>query len=411
MRIKYLLSRFGTKKDKHMHDGYQPGMAEATRLVQAGRLGEATALIQRLLRGEGQGADRHGPGPATLDLEATSAELRDLDGEAPKAKPQPRPQPQPQPRPRQGLGDTIRDIVSAKLRRARHERAPEPVPAGARFERASHTEAAGTRAYWLYVPSAASAGNALPLVVMLHGCTQSPEDFAAGTRMNAVAEEMGFLVAYPAQDSSANGQRCWNWFTPEDQRRDRGEASLIAGITRRVMREHTVDPRRVYVAGLSAGGAAAANLAGAYPDLFAAAGVHSGLPAGAARDLPSAFAAMRGGAGGAPFARPVPTIVFHGDKDSTVHPRNAEAVVAQALAGAVGVRTAVQGGRAQGGHGYSRAVHADEAGRVMAEMWTIHGAGHAWAGGSPAGSYTDARGPDAAREMARFFLEHPSPAA
>jgi poly(hydroxyalkanoate) depolymerase family esterase len=247
----------------------------------------------------------------------------------------------------------------------------------------------------------------MPLVVMLHGCTQSPDDFAAGTQMNELAEEQTLLVAYPAQAQSANVSKCWNWFNAADQQRDQGEPSLIAGITRQIMRDFAVTPGQVYVAGLSAGGAAAAIMGSAYPDLYAAVGVHSGLACGAARDMPSAFAAMR--QGGAPHQgearQPVPTIVFHGDRDTTVNPINGDQVATQSKAGS-DLRTTVSRGQASGGINYTRTVACDDNGHPMLEHWVLHGAGHAWSGGSPSGSYTEPRGPDASREMMRFFLEH-----
>ena len=277
------------------------------------------------------------------------------------------------------------------------------VPEGARFTEFTHRGVAGALGYRLYVPSR-YAGEAVPLVVMLHGCTQSPEDFAAGTRMNALAEEQGFLVAYPRQTQGANAQKCWNWFDAAGQLRDHGEPALIAGLTRDAMRDFAVDPARVYVAGLSAGGAAAAILAQVYPDLYAAAGVHSGLPAGAARDMPGAFAAMRGGGRALP-GRAVPTIVFHGDADHTVAPSNGDQVIAQARGGA-SLSSESTRGRSDGGLGFTRTVESDASGLPMAEHWLLHGAGHAWSGGSAAGSYTEPRGPDASREMLRFFLRH-----
>ena len=292
-------------------------------------------------------------------------------------------------------------------------RAPIPVPDGARFDERSYANAAGSRAYKLYVPSGYD-GQPLPLVVMLHGCTQSPDDFAAGTRMNDLAEEQTFLVAYPAQAQSANASRCWNWFNTGDQQRDHGEPSLIAGITRAIMRDVAVEPGRVYIAGLSAGGAAAAIMGATYPDLYAAIGVHSGLACGAASDIPSAFAAMRQGRA-SPTERShrhgrcagaVPTIVFHGDRDMIVNPVNGDQVIAQSKA-AADLRTTVTRGEAPGGISYTRIVQADEGGRPMLEQWVLHGAGHAWSGGSPAGSYTEPRGPDASREMMRFFLQCP----
>jgi poly(hydroxyalkanoate) depolymerase family esterase len=290
-------------------------------------------------------------------------------------------------------------------------RAPAPLPEGARFEERSFANEAGSRAYKLYIPSGYT-GQPVPLVVMLHGCTQSPDDFAAGTQMNELAEEQTFLVAYPAQAQSANVSKCWNWFNAADQQRDRGEPSLIAGITRQIMRDFSVEPGRVYAAGLSAGGAAAAIMGSAYPDLYAAVGVHSGLACGAARDMPSAFAAMQ--QGGAPYhsgaEQLVPTIVFHGDRDTTVNPVNGEQVMAQSKAGS-DLQTTVSRGQAPGGISYTRTVACDDSGHPMLEHWALHGAGHAWSGGSPSGSYTEPRGPDASREMMRFFLEHPKPRA
>ncbi|MDR5879723.1 PHB depolymerase family esterase [Caballeronia sp. LZ032] len=262
--------------------------------------------------------------------------------------------------------------------------------------------AAGQRDYKLYVP-ALPRGEPLPLVIMLHGCTQDADDFAAGTRMNALADTHGFIVAYPVQPQSANASKCWNWFKPSDQQRDQGEPSLIAGITREVMANHSVDPKRVYVAGLSAGGAMAAVLAHAYPDLYAAAGVHSGLPVGCAHDLPSALAAMRGGKPRANARRTGPScplIVFHGDADATVHLANANELVREFSASEVMIDGASSARK------NTVRIMTSPTG-VDAELWVIHGAPHAWAGGSSSGSYTDPSGPDASAEMIRFFLNHP----
>jgi poly(hydroxyalkanoate) depolymerase family esterase len=310
------------------------------------------------------------------------------------------------------------------------DEAPDVVPDGGQFLTGSYTNHAGTRSYKLYIPSSYS-GQALPLVVMLHGCTQTPDDFAAGTRMNTLAEEHECLVLYPAQSPAANGSKCWNWFKAADQHRGQGEPSIIAGITRQIVSAYQVDARRVYVAGLSAGGAMAAIMGMAYSDLYAAVGIHSGLPYAVAHDLPSALAAMQQGGpapygqrdlgvpGADPCPQVVPTIVFHGDRDSTVHPRNGDQVIAQwATVHANGgphsetgtnPQVTVQRGQVPDGHAYTRAIYHDTSGQVIMEQWLVHGAGHAWSGGSPSGSFTDPKGPDAAQEMLRFFYEHQAP--
>lgn len=246
----------------------------------------------------------------------------------------------------------------------------------------------------------------MPLIVMLHGCTQSADDFAAGTRMNHFAEQQGFLVAYPQQPTNANTSKCWNWFNPKDQQQDQGEPSLIAGITRQIMQEYHADPKRIYIAGLSAGGAAASIMAAVYPELYAAVGIHSGLACGSAHDLPTALSAMKQGATGKKchkMSAIVPTIVFHGDKDRTVHPSNAEHILKQLHDGE---ERSVERGQIPGGYRYSRTRYHNHMGENKHEQWVIHGAGHAWSGGSPNGSYTDPKGVDASKEMVRFFLEH-----
>jgi poly(hydroxyalkanoate) depolymerase family esterase len=277
-----------------------------------------------------------------------------------------------------------------------------------KFLTASCTNDAGSRAYKVYVPRGFH-GQALPLIVMLHGCKQNPGDFAAGTGMNAIADDANCFVVYPAQAQTANGSNCWSWFKADDQQRDRGEPSIIADITRDVISRHHIDPSRVYVAGLSAGGAMAAIMAVRYPELYAAVGVHSGLPVGAAHDLPSAFAAMKKGTTtkDRQSAReaPIPIIVFHGDRDRTVHPSNSDQVLAQCIERNETVVT-IEKGQVPQGRAYTRIVQRDCNGKAIAEQWIVHGAGHAWSGGSLRGSYTDPKGPNAAREMLRFFSMH-----
>jgi poly(hydroxyalkanoate) depolymerase family esterase len=265
--------------------------------------------------------------------------------------------------------------------------------------------------YKLFVPGR-GAGRPRPLLLMLHGCSQNPEDFATGTRMNRIAAELGFLVLYPTQTQKANAGKCWNWFLPQHQHAGRGEPALLASLTEGVMQEHGADPARVYVAGLSAGGSMADILGRTHPGLFAAVGVHSGLPSGAARDLVSALGAMKNGPGKASASGPMrPTIVFHGDADETVHPRNGERVAADAVAGLLAggdhPPSHEMRGRSEGGRAFTRWTYADARGAIMVEHWLLHGAGHAWAGGSAEGSFTDPTGPDASAEMLRFFLSHP----
>jgi poly(hydroxyalkanoate) depolymerase family esterase len=323
--------------------------------------------------------------------------------------------------------DTDTDIIDIEARVLEPQRPPAAADAPrsvrrSRFLTFAHAGAAGQRNFKLFIP-ACYRDEAVPLVVMLHGCQQNPDDFAAGTRMNELAEQHNFLVVYPAQSANANGSNCWNWFKSQDQGRDGGEPSLIAGIVRHVVSSYRVDEQRIFVAGLSAGAAMAVILGQTYPDLFAAVGAHSGLPYGAAHDVASAFAAMNGGGGsraGRTKARSrsadhetascagVPTIVFHGDRDTTVNPANGAAIVRQAALQAVSdepiEQTASDRGRA-GGRDYSTTVYKDAAGRTRVEHWVLHGGAHAWSGGSPEGSFTDSKGPDASAQMLRFFLD------
>lgn len=332
-----------------MHSEFQQLMSQATRLTQSGNLAAATATIQAALRG---------PPPAAHTDE-----------------------------------DGVIDIIDVEA------------IAGDAFIAGSFGNQAGQRDYKLYVPP--NAGDRpLALVVMLHGCTQDADDFAAGTAMNDAARTQGFYVLYPIQSQQFNPQKCWSWFKHTHQQHGRGEPSILAGMTREVIATHAIDRRRVYVAGLSAGGAMAAILADTYPDLYAAVGVHSGLARGAASDLPSALSAMKGvgiqtsiqtGSG-------VPTIVFHGDRDTTVHPDNAQGVIAASTGSAVQVEAVRMPGMGNKRHS-TRHIYRNRAGDIVAERWEVHGAGHAWAGGTAKGSYTDPTGPDARAEMLRFFFE------
>ena len=348
-----------------MDDARNATMAEALRLTKAGRLQEATALLQHGLA--------TGPaGPVSPAGSSTAGVVRPA---------------------RLSRGTSSRQGAAA------------PAAASGATRHLTHTETAGTRTYDLYVPTSYT-GSPVPLVVMLHGGSQNASDFAAGTRMNDLAERHTFLVAYPQQSRTANHGGYWNWFSPADQRAGTGEPAIIAGITRQVIHHLAVDPDRVYIVGLSAGGAMAAVMAATYPNLYAAVGVHSGIAYRAAHDVGSAFTAMR--TGGTPSATSaIPLIVIHGDQDTTVAPVNADKLMTARLA--VG-DTTVQHGPTRTAHDtgrpYTSIAHHNLRGVPVAQSWIVHGAGHAWAGGSRAGSYTDPQGPDASAEMIRFFLLH-----
>ena len=397
------------------------GMRAAMRLIQSKKLMEATRVIQGALSGSEQPAPPAEQAGTALAIEGPVIDLT-VDAVEPESTTAPEagasiaPSTAPW---AARLGEMFTahgDIGVPRfnldaLKVARPTKIVE-VPDGAQFLSRSFACASGSRDYKLYIPRQLPEGRRT-LLVMLHGGTQDGDDFAVGTRMNARAEEHGFIVAYPIQPRSANASLCWNWFLPEHQKRAAGEPALIAGITRELVADYDVDPDRVFVAGLSAGGAMAAVMAVTYPELYNAVGVHSGLAYGAATDLPSAFAAMRGTSGsrGRRSRKPrrgtinsprVRTIVFHGDADNIVHPSNASGIIGAAK---TGERIERAEARSPDGRTYTRTVIRDQSGAAVVEDWLLHGSGHAWSGGSAEGSYTDPSGPDASREMLRFFFE------
>ncbi|PWK37413.1 extracellular catalytic domain type 1 short-chain-length polyhydroxyalkanoate depolymerase [Cupriavidus plantarum] len=402
-----------------MNDAFLASMHDAMRALRSAGPAEATAIIQRALMPSSQ------PGGMRAerdDLERDELERDDLSAPMPAQVVQHLLTDDTVKRPKPAgavAKPAVEPTVAPILEPTVEPTAGEPLTASGRFTSHSFANQAGQREYKLYMP-AKPASAPMPLVVMLHGCTQDADDFAAGTRMNALADELGFAVAYPIQGANANPSKCWNWFRPGDQQADRGEPAILAGITREVLATQPIDPRRIYIAGLSAGGAMAAIMIDRYPDLYAAAGIHSGLPAGAAHDLPSALGAMKGGTGlgiskrgtTAPVRPQRPMIVFHGDADPTVHPSNGGRLIEPYEQGPEQRQTTRDTGRntarntTRPGRAYTRHQITPPSG-IAAEYWILHGAGHAWSGGSRAGSYTDPKGPDASREMVRFFLAHP----
>jgi poly(hydroxyalkanoate) depolymerase family esterase len=438
-----------------MTETMETEMAEATRLTRMGQLLDATALIQRTLGGAPKASSTVTastadepidvsfrvvepgrnistallPGIAVLPCtaERTAAEVIDTAVTSRRANEPPDSPSRATTEPAgwQARLRTHLNGLGGPLPASTSVQAHSDIWAGGQFIEGSFTNKAGTRAYKLYVPKG-YRGQALPLVVMLHGCTQNPDDFAAGTRMNLLAEREQFLVVYPAQAASSNQSKCWKWFNKTDQQLERGEPSIIAGITRKILNTYHCNAGQVYVAGMSAGGAMAVIMGVSYPDLYSAIGVHSGLPYAVAHDLPSALAAMKRGAGTPAgtqisrsttdrvHARSDPTIVFHGDRDTTVHPRNGDQVLAQMEAFAPGTKTTnlhktVKRIQIANRREYTHTLYHNAAGDILMERWLVHGAGHAWSGGSPHGSFTDPKGPDASQEMMRFFLRTSAP--
>jgi poly(hydroxyalkanoate) depolymerase family esterase len=418
-----------------MNFDFAAAMRRALQLTRARDVVGATRVIQTALSGRRtadagqpqptditvpQSPERGAPSlikPSAENVEKPRPPLPRTEAATPQAEP-PHAAPSGE-RLRKPLGEVLERLREGKAKigtldwspALRSRRQPPPNPDGARFLERSFACAAGMRNYKLYVPASATK-KPRGLVVMLHGCKQHPDDFAAGTNMNALAEQYGVLIAYPGQARAANASCCWNWFRPIDQMRDAGEPAIIAGLTREVCAEFGLDRKQVFIAGLSAGGAMAAVMGETYPDLYAAMGIHSGLAYGSANDVLSAFAAMRGEAGAARQAKAaskdaglaVRTIVFQGSADTTVHPSNAKRIVAAAQSQATPRHGWEESGASTGGRSYVRSVLTSPKGDAVLEYWLIAGAGHAWSGGNPAGSFTDPSGPDASAEMMRFFF-------
>lgn len=392
LRIVFARSMRPDFKGMIMTRSFVAALRRANRLTRPAKLGKTTKSIQKIMTG--------------LMVKSALAPLAALKPKAAKSRKA------ALPKAGGSLGAVIQQLRAAQslmpgARAAKKARAISiSVPAGAQYLGRTHRSTAGSRGYKLYLP-ASHPKRPKGLILMLHGCTQSPDDFAVGTHMNALAEKHGLAIAYPAQTRGHNAASCWNWFKPSDQRRGAGEPAILASLARKLAKDFGLGRDAVFVAGLSAGGAMAAILADVYPEVFSAAGIHSGLTRGAARDVLSAMSAMRNG--GAPphittTAQPdtVRRIVFHGAADSTVYPSNAAMIVAAAVGN--DAKPTKVSKRSVRGRGYTRSEFTGSDGRVLVDLWMIEGAGHAWSGGRAAGSYTDNMGPDASAQMVRFFL-------
>lgn len=416
-----------------MNNDFETAMRRAVRFTRALNVAEATRVIRDALAGRSVSDTRTSSPDIAPPRPIQRSTPFPVDPDAEIIEPPTRPEPDEPAqkvaggtsslRLRKPLRETVRTLREGRLAHglfgslhdvglpgtARQVRQPV-IPDGAQFLARSFTCTAGSRSYRLYVPASAP-DRPRGLVVMLHGCKQDPEDFAAGTGMNAVAEAYGLVIAYPRQSGADNASSCWNWFRPADQMRDRGEPSIIAGITKDIMWDFGLDRSRVFVAGLSAGGAMAAVMGQTYPDLYSAAGIHSGLAYGSANDVMSAFSSMRGDGGLASGPKRLAnghrlrTIVFQGSADRTVHPSKADRIVAAAAPTGAGCAVRRESGRSAGGRIYTRTIVADPGGNPAVEYWLVEGAGHAWSGGHPSGTYTDPHGPDASCQMVRFFLD------
>ena len=384
---------------------FHDAMLQARELTLGGKLMEATLAIQQGL----------GIAP-NKTAKSASAPVSAADGRVVDA-PQVYAPPMKQPFHTSAAEPDVEDVAFREFGFGEETAAPAepadgaaPAAAPSTFNLESFQSGKHKYAYRVFVPSNPRPG--LPVVVMLHGCKQDAKDFAAGTTMNAVAEREKFIVVYPEQLRQANSMGCWNWFEPAHQARGEGEPAMIAALASHVASLHRADPARIYIAGLSAGGAMAALAGKLYPEVFAAVGVHSGLAPGAARDVASAFTAMRAGPGksAAVDAIGLPVIVFQGSGDKTVAPVNAKVIAQEEVAAwarsgvhlsATQVDAPSNGGRESGIVRWT-----DPAGKACVEVWTIQSAPHAWAGGDAAGSFTDPKGPSASQAMFRFFARH-----